>query len=362
MSSAYTRDDLFKNDVPPPDVIKQIDSQPESWAYRVDAGWKLVWKSGFFSPKKGAPAIRRVYVTWIKPDGSDINAGHKTLPVTDIVSPTGPIKKGAFYVKVPDDVFRFNEDVERAVQKIEFDVGPDADKSNCPNWDRFATAMDKLFVDDLADYLVHNVDDHDLLNDGDRALVADEGPEAAAKALKRMMLDGMNRSYHRYGWAAPKHKILRQRYPRAGGAELVKVAPKDADLLARPEYSRILDHINKSAAFWTINLLPIFLPDGTEVGPDEYDRLNGNGALATMTLTIFGVNRRPDGQHSIMGSNSGTHLVTNGSSAQSTGPTLNIMAMRGKRRADEPHNDHCDAKRPAPASDDDDSVCDNNSP
>jgi hypothetical protein len=332
MSTGYTTDDLFRHDVPEASVIAQVDAQTDSWVHRVDSGWKLVWRAGGFSQKKGAPIIRRVYLTWLTPDGADINAGKRGLPAAEIVAPTGAVK--AFYIN-PDDMFRFNEDVERAVQKIEFHAPADTDTATCLNWQRFADAMDVLFVDDLVAFLVHNVDDHDLLNDGDRALIADEGAEVAIKSLKRMMLDGMNRSYHRYSWAGPKHKIMRQRYVKTGNTDLVKVAPKDADLLQTPEYGRVLDYINKSTSFWMLNLLPIYLPDGTPVQPDQYNRLNSNGALASMTITIYGVNRRPDGQHSIMGSNTGTHLVTNGSSAQAIGTSLNIMAMRGKRKAEE---------------------------
>jgi hypothetical protein len=334
MSTNYNRDDLFAHDPPGLDIINQVDSQPDSWLSRTRAGWKLAWRIGLFAKTKGTSPSQSVYLTWLRPDGTDINATKKFgMPVTDIIIPTAPVK--AFYVGT-DDMFRFTEEPDKAVQKIETLVGDDLiDTSRCPHIKEFETAMDKVVVDDLAQFLVENVAEHTLLGPTERELIEEDGPEAAIKALKRIIRNPMNKSYHKFGWNYPKHHILKQRYPSKNAPPLAKIAPKDVDILKLPEYARILNFIEKSSSFWTLNLLPIYLPDGTAVDPTEYHRLHSNGALVSTTLTVFGMFHRADGQHSIMGTNTKSQLLTNGTTEQSSGMTMNIMAMRGKRKCDD---------------------------
>lgn len=322
--STYTDDALFEHESPSPELIDAIESQPGSYVARRADGWRLGWHIVTIGGNKGQPKTQRVNVVWFDQENQPQTS---TGIATDIITPV--VRIGGLYIRVPEDVFKFETNAERVHQSVVIDT---KNTEQCPNAKAFFDDMDQLFTVDLANFLVDRAEDHDLLNESDRVQLEEDGPEAMKKALLRYIRDPMNKSFHMFHYEKPKRKILSVRRfdPKAG--KPVKILPKDAEILNTEPFERIKQFIDSSASYWSLSLVKILLPDGkTVVRPDQYSRLERNNAFATMTISLFGINRRDDGQHSVMACNSGVRLITNGARGESSGPTIDLMAMRRKR-------------------------------
>lgn len=320
--------ELFEYEAPTREVIEGfLNITPAtSWANRKAEGQYLDWACGTFTIGKKATPSEKVYVAWHDKDGNQLNVDRKRMPAVEIECPPAPIK--SIYI-TPESILKYADDIGRANQKIEFDRECVSDLY--PEWQECVKDLDELFVDKLVRFLVKNADSHSLLNDSDRDVIRDEGEEEAIKVLTRIMRNSHDHSHHQLRWWVPKRNIFRVNY---SDGPVKKICPHDEWIKDREEWQRMADHLLSVTEPHRLNLIRVLLPDGTTaVKPDEYNLLHHENAVGALTLTVYGVHRRPDGQHSTMAANTCVQLITNGVPSTGGATGVDVMAIRKAKRA-----------------------------
>lgn len=300
-------------------------SPPTSWFNRKKDGQYLGWAVGKFTGGKGGAVSEKVFALWMKGGKPVSPIDFKRSPACHIEFPPAPVK--AFYVDAAA-MLKFNDDVGRASQKAELQR-EGFDKELYQEYAALAEDLDHFFTQGLAEFLVNNTD-HSFLNQAERDIIQNEGKSEAIKAIVRVIRNAMDHSYHQFRWYVPKRNALKQNY---GEGPVKKICPHDEAIVSREEWNPFHEHMLAAPDPLMLNLMRIQLPDGkTMCGPADYHRLYAEGASAAMTLTIYGLHRRPDGQHSVSGANTGLQLITNGVPSTGNSAGVDMFAIRMAKR------------------------------
>ena len=314
-----------------PEVVTLINDATDAgnsntWRARRMRGMTLGWALDEFTIKDKTE--KRMYVCWHDADGNKVSVDKNKIPAIHIQAPVGPVK--AAYV-TPADVLRYDTgDPTRVVQKLVFDT----ENEMYDDWTQFASEMETLLNEDRATFYIDHIESHSLLDAGVRKVFAKKGREAAIEKLLDAINNSNDNSQHACAWSKAKSKVFKVRHDGDG----MMVSPAAAKILDGGDgqfdpSNKIRDYLEAGDADsgkpYDLNLLRITEPDGkTVIPPHELGSLYGDGMLAMHTLTIYGINKRPDGQHSVMAFNTNVHVCTNGLPREAApGVDVNAIVM-----------------------------------
>lgn len=303
-----------------PEIARLINdatdsANPNTYRARRARGEYLGWELGTFLIGKDKKPDVRGYVCWHEADGTLIGVREKGIPVLQLQVPVAPVK--AVYVTMKD-VFHYDSgDPKTVVQKFVFDI----DDHRFDDWNAFKADLDDVLNVQRAAFLIDNIAEPSLLDAKVREIFKKKGKEAAIEKILESINDDTHHAHHYCHWSKAKSKLF-------------KVRDEIDGMRISPAVQTILDHVdNAGVAFdssgkvkdyllagdtqslrpFDLNLLRIVHSDGVSVvKPGELGRLHADGMFAMHTLTLFGIGRRPDGQHYVMVQNSGVQLCTNG--------------------------------------------------
>lgn len=314
-----------------PDFVTVLNDAADAgnankWRARRLRGQTLGWALDEFTIKDKTE--KRMYVCWYDEAGNKVGVDYNKIPVVNIEAPVAPVR--AVYVAMPD-VLRFDTgDPTRVVQKFVFDT----ENKMYDDWSQFTSEMEKLLNEDRATFYIDHIESHSLLDANIRKVFAKKGREAAIEKLLDAIGDSNNNSQHACAWSKAKSKLFKVRHDGDG----MMVSPASAKILDSGDEpfdpsNKVRDYLEAgdpdSGKPYDLNLLRITEPDGkTVIPPDALGSLYGDGMLAMHTLTIYGINKRPDGQHSVMAFNTNVHVCTNGLPREATvGVDVNAILM-----------------------------------
>lgn len=330
----------------------QLNENKDSWLSHKQLGHSLKWHLGECTI--GGNKQDRMYLWWFDADGNPVGELPKRFPMLSVIAPAAPID--GWYVTMPD-VLRYGN-VASASQRVVFGQG-----ENFPHWEEFCTDIDNVVNRDRCRFLADNYTRcGGLLSEAQKKLGDKKGIEVLYERLIDSIEDQTSHAQFRLNVMKPKHKICKNRPKFRAEAEMLRVCPKDQEILDDPDFDpsgQIRAHLEnppQADQYLNLDLLEIKLPGSSKAGntvlPSELGKLNP-GAIGAMTLTMQG------GLHSRDGCCSIPHtfqlsLLTNGPDKAEGAPAVDMMSqLQATKR---PRSDSLDRSQKRPREDSEQAV------
>jgi hypothetical protein len=328
----------------------------KAWTTRTKRGEHLAWMHAELRDNNGPNKVR-MFVWWHDQHNQPINPP-TGFPECEWIAPPGIVER---WYAAPTNVFRFKEQETGArAQSLALNADaqmPSADGSNMlADFRRYSEAIDKLLNEDRCAYMAAHAGalKGTCISDADRAghakckKKAEKDPAidpvaVLTEKLTDQLRDPAHRGQHVCNAALkPRRKIFGTR--RKAENSQMMVSPRDEGVLAMDEWcdhaNIIRTHLESSEKPLSLNLMKVQLPDGSQVPADGYGRLRA-GAVACVSMSVYGVFMRADGQHTVMSAVTGVTVITNGPEDDAA-PSVNLMEdlqRLKRRRLSEPADD-----------------------